>query len=971
MALYDAFISYSHAKDKPIAAALQSAVQKLGKPWYRRRALRIFRDDTSLSATPTLWPSIEAALGSSRYLILLASPEAAASVWVNKEVAHWLEHKPAGTLLIAVTNGELAWDEAANDFGMREQHPLPPALRGRFTSEPKWVDLRAYRGGANPRDDKFRELAADFAAVVHGMPKEDLLSQELRQQRNVLRAVLSAAAVLLAALGFAGWEWKQQLDATHLAEQQRDRAERALKATADTVTNVSGGIVAGLRSRVGMPPDLSRDILTFTSNLNWQVANEVGWTPGMSHAEAGALHELAKVQLQLGEVKNALSSAERSANIMDKLAKQAPDDLERQHDRMVSMLLLANVTAASGKRELALTIYQREIERTETSYAAHFDEESWQKTMGAAYEQHGNLLLAGGQHGEALAAYQKSLTMAERRAATDPEDGNKQRADLNARIGGARLAAGDKPGATAAYEESLAISRDAAQPNNILHQRIVAFRLDDVGSVRRATGSLDGALTAYEESLAIRRQLAADDPENIGWKEELSTSLENLGDVKRAARDWAAALGFYRESLANRRRLAAIIRGQPQWQHAVSVSLQRIGDVELEADHLPEALAAYQEHLEISRKLANAVASNTDWQWGLALAHGRVAGVLELQERRAEAIESYRHSVVIAETLTKADPANATWQRGRMRYLERVAMLQEAQGERDAAIEAFRKLIWLREQRLAADPNDAEQPQQLAANALRLGDLLTAAGQREHALDYYREHATLLAKLAGADPADVRKQWDLARGHEKVADTLKALKRRREAADAYRSEVAALERGAASDRNSAKDQVIFANALAIGRSRIGDELLALKQRDAALAEYHQSQAIIEGLTAAEPDNRQRPRDLAAIHQKTGYALELAGRRAAALAEYHTSRTIRDGLIAAEPANTQWQMELASTLTAIGNVAEPSEARAALRQALAILDPLAAADQIPAAQRNWPQTLRDRLAKLAPEQAEAK
>jgi hypothetical protein len=42
---YDAFISYSHAKDKPIASALQSVVQKLGKPWYRRRALRVFRDD--------------------------------------------------------------------------------------------------------------------------------------------------------------------------------------------------------------------------------------------------------------------------------------------------------------------------------------------------------------------------------------------------------------------------------------------------------------------------------------------------------------------------------------------------------------------------------------------------------------------------------------------------------------------------------------------------------------------------------------------------------------------------------------------------------------------------------------------------------------------------------------------------------------------------------------------------------------
>jgi hypothetical protein len=171
MALYDAFISYSHSKDKPIAAALQAKVQTLGKPWYRRRALRVFRDDTSLSATPSLWPSIEEALGQSRFLILLASPEAAASPWVGKEVAFWLEHKGPGTLLIALTDGELVWDNAAGDFRGGEGGPLPPALAGRFAAEPKWVDLCAYRAGADPRDDRFTELAADFAAAIHGMPR--------------------------------------------------------------------------------------------------------------------------------------------------------------------------------------------------------------------------------------------------------------------------------------------------------------------------------------------------------------------------------------------------------------------------------------------------------------------------------------------------------------------------------------------------------------------------------------------------------------------------------------------------------------------------------------------------------------------------------------------------------------------------------------------------------------------------------
>src|SRR5882757_4621120 len=184
VASYDAFISYNHAKDKPIAAALQSVVQTLGKPWYRRRSLRLFRDDTSLSATPHLWPSIESALGQSRFLILLASPEAAASQWVAKELAYWLEHKNVDTLLIALTDGELAWDEAIGDFG--GHGALPAVMSGCFPTEPKWVDLRGYRGGAGKRDDKFKALCADFAAAVHGRPKEDLLSEELRQQRRAL-----------------------------------------------------------------------------------------------------------------------------------------------------------------------------------------------------------------------------------------------------------------------------------------------------------------------------------------------------------------------------------------------------------------------------------------------------------------------------------------------------------------------------------------------------------------------------------------------------------------------------------------------------------------------------------------------------------------------------------------------------------------------------------------------------------------
>ena len=86
MKKYDAFISYSHAADGKLAPSLQNALHRIAKPIFQFRALNIFRDETSLSATPHLWSKIEEALDKSSYLILLASPAAARSEWVKKEM---------------------------------------------------------------------------------------------------------------------------------------------------------------------------------------------------------------------------------------------------------------------------------------------------------------------------------------------------------------------------------------------------------------------------------------------------------------------------------------------------------------------------------------------------------------------------------------------------------------------------------------------------------------------------------------------------------------------------------------------------------------------------------------------------------------------------------------------------------------------------------------------------------------------
>jgi hypothetical protein len=124
---YKAFISYSHAADGKLAPALQSALHRFAKPWYRLRAIRVFRDKTTLALTPALWPAIEKALSESEYFILLASPQAAESPWVQQEIDYWLTKRSADRhkLLIILTGGEFAWDRSRGDVDWDRTTALP------------------------------------------------------------------------------------------------------------------------------------------------------------------------------------------------------------------------------------------------------------------------------------------------------------------------------------------------------------------------------------------------------------------------------------------------------------------------------------------------------------------------------------------------------------------------------------------------------------------------------------------------------------------------------------------------------------------------------------------------------------------------------------------------------------------------------------------------------------------------------
>lgn len=239
---YAGFISYSRAVDGKLAPALQGALHRFVKPWYRLRAIRVFRDDASLAANPSLWSSIKEALDGSEFFILLASPESAKSKWVEKELSYWIKNNPIDNVLVAVTGGE-GWD--ADDFDWATTTALPPSLQGRFAEEPRYTDLRWARSEEHlsSADGRFRDSVADLAAPLHHQAKDELVGEDVRQHRRTIRftraAITILTVLLLVASGAAIVAIQQRqtaLEQRNLATSRQLAAQAELKASSDLQT---------------------------------------------------------------------------------------------------------------------------------------------------------------------------------------------------------------------------------------------------------------------------------------------------------------------------------------------------------------------------------------------------------------------------------------------------------------------------------------------------------------------------------------------------------------------------------------------------------------------------------------------------------------------------------------------------------------------------------------------------------------
>lgn len=228
---FAAFISYSHA-DAAIAAWLHRAIEGYRVPGalvgtegthgpVPARVGRVFRDEEELGAAADLSPAIGAALADAAALIVVASPRAAQSFWVGKEIAGFKQRHPDRPVLALIADGVP---------GDPERECFPEPLRFRV-DETGAVDRSVAQEPLAPDLQKMDRDVARMKLIsgLIGVPFDALVSRERRRTRRRMIIAGAAASVIIAVLAttvLITLQARAQEQAARVAEEvQRERAE--------------------------------------------------------------------------------------------------------------------------------------------------------------------------------------------------------------------------------------------------------------------------------------------------------------------------------------------------------------------------------------------------------------------------------------------------------------------------------------------------------------------------------------------------------------------------------------------------------------------------------------------------------------------------------------------------------------------------------------------------------------------------
>lgn len=332
---YWAFISYSH-KDAAFGRRLHRRLETYAVP--RRlvgrttpqgavpsRLVPIFRDREELPAAHDLTAEVQAALQASRSLIVVCSPDAAASRWVSREVELYRALHPERPILAAIRNGE--------------PHECFPAALIRSVADGTPVEPLAadFRRGHDGEHLGLLKLVAGVA----GLGLDELTQRDAQRNRQRVTAITAASIAAVLGMGaLTAFALKARADAEHQraeAVHQRSEAERLIGFMSTDLREKLRGV-----GRLDVMSVVNKAALAYYDREFTHLP-----TDSLAH-RALLLEALGEDDENRGNNAAALSKFKQGFDITAKLLAQDPGNPERVYDHAQSMYWMGAEAYARG-----------------------------------------------------------------------------------------------------------------------------------------------------------------------------------------------------------------------------------------------------------------------------------------------------------------------------------------------------------------------------------------------------------------------------------------------------------------------------------------------------------------------------------------------------------------------------------------------------------------------------------------------
>ncbi len=570
---YQAYISYSH-KDEKWARWLHKRLESYRVPrrlvgqktQFRvipRRITPIFRDREELPTATDLGRVVQQALEQSACLIVLCSPDAARSHWVNEEILEFKRMGRSDRIFCLIIDGE---PNAAQKPELEMEECYSDALRyklgpdGQLTdelTEPIAADLRPKKDGKNAAKLK-------LISGILGLELDELRHREHRRYINRLVAV--TAMSLIAVVVTTGLAIKATV-AQREADFQRGQAEHLIGFMLGEL-HAKLKPIGRLDALEGVGDEATRYFDSLSSVLDQDSLEK----------RAIAYRQIGEVHMAQGHLAAAKKDFKKSLADSQLLLELSPDDLDVQFTVGQAQFWVGYVEWEQGNLDEAFDHFGSYLTISKALVETESDNDKWLRELGYAHTNLGALHSSRGEDVKASEEFQSSIVVKQDLVNRNPD--------------------------------ALELQFDLAETTSW------------AGSALSAMGNLDAALERFEQEVAIKSKLIVADPRNTLWKRRYSLGNRRIGELRLAMGDLDGALAAYRKGMDAIEDLIAVDASNANWQRDFGLLRAGLGRISLAHGDIHKALENFRSGIEIFEDLLLADATKVRWQRDLA--QGRI-----------------------------------------------------------------------------------------------------------------------------------------------------------------------------------------------------------------------------------------------------------------------------------------------------------------------------------------------------------